>query len=165
MKVLLIGILLISVFCSGCATLNPFSGPANKPATYYEKEKEKSSTPVIVVDKKGKVSVSYKKVKRERIIRDRKELRYGFFQRLQYKVSNLTSLGFIILILGVVLFPSTVIGWLGKKSIEVKNALFETVKAISESGAKDNSPPLHDALKVKQSKKTKAIVGKMKAQM
>ena len=156
-------VLSICVFCSGCSTIGNIKAE-DKPATYYERVKDDETLPMVVAGNNGNKVVYYRH-KSHIIKKSTEEMRYGFFQRLQIRIANLSILGFIILVIAILACPSLVIGWLVDIARKIKRALSETVIAIKKSNAKDNDPDLHNALVLYQSPKTKEIVGQIKAKI
>ena len=165
-KMRIILCLICLTFLSGCITLNPFTSIRDEPRSQYEKESESTITPRFAVNEKtGKVTKAYEKRKYSRTSKVKEEIRYGFFKRIQMRIASMGALAFIILIAGVILFPSVVISWLSKRVVAIGNALKQTVKSIKESNAKDTDIALHDSLKINQTEKTKKIVGNIKAEL
>jgi len=160
-----ITIAVICILLSGCGgfTLPRLTTP-RKPETVYNWSERVNIKPKAVITN-GK-TVIVEETEKELIVNyQRAERKVTFIERLGGWISNLSLIGFILLIVGFILAPSTTIGFLFNTLSKWRRAMKETVSAIKESQVVNENEKVENCLRAKQSKETKKIVGNIKAEL
>ena len=149
---------------SGCAGIPfPKITTPKKPETVYNWREEVTTKPrAIIADNKAYVVEETKKTLQVGLENTPRKLTLG--EKIGNWFSGLSLLAIIALVVGLVLCPGATLAWLVKLLFKWKRAMRETVAAIKEAKATENTE-LHNALKDKQSVETKKIVGQIKADL
>jgi hypothetical protein len=132
---------------------------------------KKTSKPVAVVVKHrgGRKSVKVlteRSEERETTYdKERKEPALSWWQRMCRWFGNMGTLGIVLLIIALILFPGATVTFMISRIRKLGGALREIVKAVKESKAVESDKDLHDSLSSNLSRKSKALVGKIKAEL
>lgn len=162
MKKLVVALIMIS--CLGCL-------PSGRPGTKQEKQtdsmKVEYRTPIVTIDSKGKVNVSYESYSFEQASMGQKSEapKPTIMEKLGRWIGGLSIIGIVLLALGFGAPLATAITWLFSAWRNARSGLREVVKAVKEAKAVDTNEQLANALRSNLSASSKELIGKIKARL